>query len=362
MRKFLLQLFIVICASAGAFYFFYRYVPINMDEVSFYHVLACHQYPLNMLNDFRESCSQYDIKPPLVGRYLPLMENRHQGAISSFLYWPLFRLWPSPYSSRLWALILFAVQTFFLARICRTSWALTHVLMLLFMPYAFLHLVDIGPISALTASTFAVLWLVQQWVKKISMKESRGWICAGAAGFLIACCIWIKLSYFAILPGVMFLIANTIIENRQFFLDASKRAMLQRQGFLFLIMAVVPLFFLFGSINRYGDTLFAFVYRSGAALTTDHKPKWYLIKDLAHPLSSTHKIFMTGGHFTFWADHFYLYFLLVLLILGGIGLYKKGVAFNFFRLNVLLYIMTVLLVIIYPGSQDPAHLALASPF
>lgn len=357
--KLFLQIILIIVIMVSALFMFSYAVPFNMDEFSYYHVLASRYYPLNILNLFREPSTGYDLAP-FSHYYLPLRENIHQGSFSSLLYLPLFLLWPSPYSARLLTLILLAVQAYYLSKIFKTHWVITYLIILAYMPYAFLHICDIGPLSFHTASVILIYFLTQQWLKMLEMQRKMAWVYPFMIGLLIFFCIWIKLSYFAVLPGVVCLIAYRIISNRRMFGHSVKFRTLFWHIVILLAMIIIPSFILFNSRDINNHKFYEFLYMRTRMF--QFSSKWSLFDYFIHPLMSTHKIFSVSKSVAVGVDLANILILFAILIFGAIKLYLKRISFGFAVLNFCLFIVTYFFILLYSPSWAASHTALSLPF
>ncbi len=298
--KLIAQLAGLAALSAIFLYFFSTYVPFNMDEFAVYHALACQEYPLNKYNTFRESCAIYDLAP-LGEAYLPLRSSPYMGSFFGLLYYHLFKLWPAPYSARLLGLIILAMQAVLLNRIFKVNFLFSFLSLLLFMPYAFGHIADTGPVCFPIFSVFLVCYLAQKWAKSLEADKKYSVIFPVSIGGIIFLGIWHKLFYFSLLPGILVLIF--------YFTGKLKAKLIKQSAFIFLIPAALS-FILFNSAER---THRSHATRGGTSFITPYNPDKdnYRYSDflftqaknlkmfsqirlagyLINPLLSTHRIF-----------------------------------------------------------------------
>lgn len=338
---------------------FSHVVPFCMDEFSYYHVLATHYYPLNMLNHFRESSIAYDLKP-FLNYSVPLRENMHQGSFSSLLYLPVFLLWPSPYSARLLTLILIAVQSYCLSKIFRTNLLFAFCFILVLMPYTFVNVFDIGPSSFHMTSVFLIYLLTQRWLKNLRMKIKTTWLYPLSIGLLIFICIWIKLSYFAILPGIICLIAYQILTARGVTGHAVKFKPIFWHCVLMLAVVALPTFLLFQSRDVDNQRYFMFLFDQIHSF--NFRLRWDLISYFLHPLMNTHKVLIVDENINRSTDFVYVVLLLAILIYGILkpNFKKSRPHFVLFVLN--LFCITFFCISISPISWAASHMALCHPF
>jgi len=143
----------VLIIASGFLFWTSKYIPFNMDEFSQYHALGCSYYPNNIYNSFREGCEALDLAP-IPNHYYPLRSFEYTGSVFGLIYYPLFKLWPSPYSARFWGLLMLAVQALLIRKVFKINFILAYLSLLCFMPYAFQHLVDTGAVYFHTLSAF----------------------------------------------------------------------------------------------------------------------------------------------------------------------------------------------------------------
>ena len=275
---------------------FFSFVPVNMDEFCQYHVLACNEYPLNKLNVFRERCDACDLSLVKGGAFFPLLTYSYMGSVSAAVYYPLFKLWHSPYSSRLLGCFFLVAQAFLLFRIFRVSFLGCFFFLILFFPYAFQHIVE-GPIYFQTFSILYIYYLSRQWRSALYDGSGGVWLYPAGIGCVVFLGIWTKLSYFLILPSLFCLVFYALLEEgglRSVYLKYFKR------GWIILaITAVVPSYVLLNSVNRWGDKYSGviatgkFVDPSDAAGLMDHFI--LLSKFFTNPLQSAHLVLKKIG-------------------------------------------------------------------
>ncbi len=354
-----LSLPIILLLMFSALYLFSYTVPFNMDEFSYYHVLASHYYPLNMLNHFREPSTRFDLAP-FGYHYLPLRENFHQGSFSSLLYLPLFLVWPSPYSARLLTLLLLSAQAYCLSRLFRANWVIAYLFILAYMPYAFLHLCDIGPLSFHTTSVILICFLTDRWLKNLGLKNKAGWLYPLTIGLFVFLGVWIKLSYFVVLPGIACLVIYHIVRSRKMFHDPARTITLLRHLVILLAAAIVPSFILFNSRDVTNHRFYEFLFVHAGTIQTT--PKLALLQYFIYPLTVTHKVFSVScAKFPVLSIANAICFLAILLF-GLIKLYLKRIPLGFAVLNAGLFVAVLFFISLYPGSWAASHTALSLPF
>jgi hypothetical protein len=94
-------------------------IPPNMDDFSYYHLLACQAYPEARAHVFHQPCDGdgfYDLE--VLGRWLPIRSYPYIGATPSWLYRPIHALFPHYESARAMGL---GLALLFLAGIVRLT-------------------------------------------------------------------------------------------------------------------------------------------------------------------------------------------------------------------------------------------------
>ena len=246
-----MELIIIVIISIVFLFVFSSYVPFHMAEFLPYHAISCNYYPLNALNTFRKSCAVVDLAP-IPGYYLPLRSFKYIGSSPSLIYFPLFKLWLSPYSVRLMGLAMLAIQAFLLYKLFHINLLISFLLLLFCMPYSFQHIVDERPIAMHTTSIFLLYFLIQRWIISIEIGRKQSWKFSFLIGLVIFLGIWTKISYFFLIPGVFIFICYFVMTKKHIFDDRLKSKQLVKDSILLLIIAITPSFLLFNSADREG--------------------------------------------------------------------------------------------------------------
>ncbi len=341
---------------------FFSYVPFNMDELCSYHVIACNEYPLNKLNVFRERCDACDLSV-LKGPFVPLLTYSYVGSSAAAVYYPLFKLWRSPYSIRFLGLLFLAAQAFLLYKIFRLDLFFCFFFLLLFFPYAFQHMVDFGPKLLQTTSIFLVLYLSRQWRLAAEAGSGSSWKYPACIGALIFLGVWTKLAYFLVVPSILVLVAYTLFEGRgmrAFDLKQFKR------GWLFLVLtAIVPSYILLNGVNRWGAK-YAKIAENGKfvplfdlAGLRDHFIA--LSKFFTNPLQSAHVVFEVKETATF-AGIFFLVLMAGFFCFAVWRMFSSGKRVAFVVLNIALFFVALILMAYNQNVWAMHHVALAFPF
>jgi len=166
-----------------------------MDELAAYHPIACLFYPNNCENNFRESCSEYNLAV-FPGHYWPLRSYTYTGSVQALIYFPLFRLFQNPWSARFLGLLLLAAQSLVLSKIAKVPSSVLFLILLLFFPYSFCHIVDDSPISLHCFLVFAIVMMIEVYY------ESKPLRSAILIGFLVFVGIASKLTFFWLIPAL----------------------------------------------------------------------------------------------------------------------------------------------------------------
>lgn len=349
-----LNILLVVIISLLFLFLFSAYVPFHMDGLGHYHAIMCHYYPLNALNQFREACGQYDLAP-VPGHYLPLRTFPYIGAFPSLVYYPLFRLWPSPYSARLLGLIMLAIQAFLICKLFRVEMALSFIILIFFMPYAFQHIVDFGTLIFQTTAVFFIYYLAQKWKKSFDDNGRHNFKYPFFIGVSLFLGIWTKLSFFALVPGIFVLIAYSFMCGRKIL---RKKLIL---GAIVLFFSVaVPALILFNSETRQHEKYYAVLQRDASYMALN--PNNELIKYIFNPLLSADRIFIIGKGWITVEGFFWAAVIAGLLIFGIRQLYTRKEKYGFVIINVILFLLALFFVIVYPASWAMHHVILSFPF
>lgn len=294
--KIALQAFAVLGLSLGVVFLAAHYIPLDMDEFVPYHTLACLEYPLNQLNVFRESCSGYDLA--LWGKtFLPLRTYGYEGSLPSLLYYPLFKIWPSPYSARWIGILILALQGLILGKLFKMRSLYCFLGLLLFMPYGFSHIVDFGPSSYQTVSMLLLYAISIRCARRLEENRSIFFYCVGA-GILIFICLWIQIVFFLILPGLLLSMCFWPVFS---LIKMSKAGLKKKVVLRFFwgattmgLAAALPAWWLFNALTRTGTT-YAHEYPPSQlflSLSQAWNHAHYLWYFFHNPLRSTHIIFL----------------------------------------------------------------------
>lgn len=335
-----------------------------MDEFASFHALACLNYPLNSLNTFRESCTGYDLAP-IPNLYLPLRSYHYEGSVSGLIYFPLFKLWPSPYSGRLLGMLMLLFQAYCLRKLFNTNLTLTFLLLLYFMPYVFQHIVDYGAAAINVTSVYLICLLIRKWIVLIPQENRRSWLAAMGIGLLMFLGVWIKLTYFFIIPALSIMALYHVFSNRPILDFAKHRKKLFKDLMLLALSFAVPTFILLNAFDRSNHRYYEWIVNSPVAGFSDHETLWnhfiFLSKNLTNPLQTAQYLFRIGETATP-AGILYLIDMLLILSFGCIVLLIKRENWHFPLIHTILFALSLLLVSYSLQSWGMHHLIYGYPF
>jgi len=346
-----------------AFAFFSSRVPFNSCEFIPYSALSLHFSPLNSLQ--RNAFSDMYYLAPFSNIFLPLRTYYHMGLVHSALYFPLFALWPSPYSARLVGLAMLILQAFLVYKIFKLDFLASFLLLLFFMPYAFQNIADTGPVSFQLTSIFFIFYLTQKWMASLEKNEKRGWAYPLAIGIVIFLGIWAKLAYFFVLPAVSCLVFYQIAVSRKIFAFFPKPKILIRHLAILLAAAAIPSFVLLNSKQLDSHKYFELITGS-EKLNPFDIATWLgqaklMARFLVYPLKAAHLIFDTNVNVRpegfLWCSA-----LAALFITGIVILRKRKEQLGFIIVNVFLFLLTFFLMTLSRRAWAMHHVVLAYPF
>jgi hypothetical protein len=186
-------------------------VPYNMDEFMPYRWLFCTAFVHTASASAFAQCSAYDLQLPWTSIVLPLRSFDYAGSTPVIFYAPVFAVWHDLASVRLIGLLFLTLQAWLLTRLFPIRMWVAGLALLGFFPYFFQHLVDTGPVALHTTSVFLFVWLCSRWC------SDPRWIYPLAGGVLLFLCLWTKLIYLLLLPGLALLGLYCIIRQSQAF-------------------------------------------------------------------------------------------------------------------------------------------------
>jgi len=362
-NKSVLEMMIIIIIAIVAVLLFSQFVPLNMDEFCVYHPLAVRNYPLNKLNVFHERPTQYDLAP-LPGLYLPLRAYHYLGSVTCLIYYPLFRVWPSPYSARFLGLIMLALQAFLIYKLLRTDPLVSFLILLFFMPYSFQHIADTGPVSLHTTSIFMLYYLLRGWCTSIKNKARSAFKYPVIIGLILFLGIWVKLTYVVLLPAIMLMIFYSFFES-----GIQLKRNVKTLGFQIAVLCgtfIVPTFILLNSTDRAAHKYFYQFTQTGALMPetetlflNNHFLK--ILSYFTNPLLSAHRIFTIDNPVSLQG----IFLIILIIAFIGIGIRymrRSAISLRFTIFNIILFSLTLLIVLLLPKTWAMHHVVLSFPF
>ncbi len=362
----LLQWAGVACLAVAYLFLFARQLPYHMDEFLGFHALACEHYPHNRLNDFRSSCSGYDLAV-WGDTYLPLRSYDYVGSLPGLLYWPLFRLFGTPWSARLLGPLALALQALLVHRLFGVRPLLAYGLLLLCMPYAFAHTVDFGTVVPQATAVFAVTFWTDRWLATRRDDRRISGIYPILAGATVFLAIWSKISFFFVVPGLALTTLTQCWTAARTRRPPRQRWRLSGEALAGALAALVPTLLLLAARDREGEPYARWI--TGSELTPFSDPaalgERFLRRFLhfvLNPLRAAHVITRSPDRWT--SVGVALVALAVVLVAAGyLGPLARDRAARR-RVTALLTacLLTVGLVVASQRTWAFHHLVLAAPF
>jgi len=364
-NRFIIDSMIILIIGFSAVFIFSASVPFNMDEVYQYHALAVRHYPLNTLNMFREWSSRYDLA--VFGKhFLPLRSFHYTGSFPCLLYYPLFRIWPSPYSARFLGIIMLYLQSILLYKLFKTRLLWNFLFLLAFAAYSFQHIADMGPVSFQTTSVFLIYYLLAGWAKTFSRNIYFSCLYPICIGLLLFLCVWTKIAFFFIMPGIICFSAAFIISRKDVFFADVKRArafLLQSLTCVFSFLTLS--FLLFNAIDRGHKKYFAELLRADASKIDGFQGFFShmanIFSYLLNPLKTAHRIFDITQ--TVSIQGVIIVLIITFYIHRAMRLARNsGQNILFLKSQLVSFALSVLLIAVFPKAWAMHHLILAFPF
>ena len=333
----------MIILAASFFFYFITYIPFNHDEFFMYTV------------DHRRDLA-------LIGNtYLPLRSLSYVGSFSIIMYQPLRHIWNSPYSARLMGLLALIFQAMLLQKLFNIRRDHAFLFLILFMPYAFQHMVDTGPIIYHTTAIFLILYLTKLW--KNTTTKLSGWKYTLSISLILFLCIWIKLSFFFILPGILILISYALFFNPQLNPYTKKIRILQ----LLVMLAVMtlPTYVLLNATDitthQHYYTILTQTQRLQPLSIAWNNHFWNLLVGYyLNPLQAAHRVFMIQALYS-WQGFLYCELYISILIATLCSATKTNIIANI-CMPLLAFLVTIFLLITSQETWAMHHVVLSFPF
>jgi hypothetical protein len=187
---------IVVLAAILA-YLLHLLIPYNMDEFLALRLVGIWRFPANAWD---VSQNLTDLNVFNLGLKFPALTYGYIGSLKSFLYYPLYLLWPSPVSARFLGILFLGFQAYLIHKLFRLSVVPVFAGLCLFFPYFFTHAVDAGPLVFGTTSIFLLLFLIRKW-----LQTGKQWW-AFLASVTVFLGLLEKMTFLWLLPGIVALV------------------------------------------------------------------------------------------------------------------------------------------------------------
>ncbi len=158
------------------------FVPPDMDDFIQFHALACWYYPNAALHISEEPCNGA-LNVKLLGVWEWARAYDYIGSAYSFLYYPLFLLWPHWYSASLLGVLLMIPGVLAASRLLGVRMDVAALALLPF-PVLFYTLRDNGQVTLQLALLYVLPWLAYRTV--CAKRTSAWWLLNVAGGLLLA--------------------------------------------------------------------------------------------------------------------------------------------------------------------------------
>ena len=366
--KLISEISIMLIIALGFVFLISLYVPFNMDEFVGYRALAYWYYPLNRLNTFVESYHGYDLAPFGKNFFLQLRSYQYIGSLPSIIYYPLFKVWPSPYSARFLGLLILAIQALLIHRIFKIDPLLSFILLLSYMPYAFQHVVDKGPVALQITSVFFICYLMPKWMLSIRNNSRLSGTYPLVIGIVFFLGVWIKIAYFFMLPGILGLMLYYIISERDMFVSSgySKLKKIAQHLLILFCAAGIPIFILLNAFDRYGYRYYGYLTYSiqnpiNRNIERLIKHLYKLSEYFINPPATANNIFIMKEVMTL-AGILMAAVIIILLYYGIRQCRMEKIKYAFPLVNIALFLLTFFFIALSARTKYMHHVVLSLPF
>ena len=362
--KLIIEILVIFLISIIFLFIFSSYVPFDTFEFLIYHTLASNYYHLNKLNTFWEGANAYYLAP-LPNLYLPLRSFDYIGIVHDIIYYPLFKLWPSPYSARFLGLLMLIIQAYFIYKIFKIDILISFIFLFSCMPYVFQHLVDTGPVTFQLTSIFCICYFAHRWLVHIKNGYSHSWRYPLVIGLILFLGFWAKVAYLFLLPAIIILIFYYIIHSEISLKNQPISKILIRDLLILFGVAAILSFILFFAQQPDG-TRYYNVFINGRVINFFKFNAWIeKVKEFAsfflNPLSSARRVFLIKNNITL--KGISLCSVMIVLICSGIWqLRLKKEKISFIILNIALFFLTLFLMSFCTRAGGMHHIVLSFPF
>ena len=349
---------------------FSNFVPYNMDEFSMYHVLSCHYYKYNLLNEVQEGCKYYDLNFLNTGLILPMREYHYMGSFTSIYYYPIFLLWKSPISARFMGIIFLMIQALILSQIFNIGFEYIFLGLAVFFQYFFQHISDTGVVGFQITSVFLIYYLAIKWFENTKIRYPS------LIAIVIFLGIWTKLTFFWFLPAIGIIFTMLLFENRRcvFTRKNIKKFLIQLGLLSVLLLALFCLLFLSTAPTNYnkpylGQLFSGSGFRPLSKIFSAEISNIEVFRSFVNPMRTTERIGYANSvdfvgkpdFFTYLFDVF-LYLSVPLLWLSAFFLVKSKKEIWKSLILYLCFIITGFLILMTQSASVMHHAILSFPF
>ena len=227
-------------------------VPANVDESIQYHPIACDFYPNAKYHTFWNPCD-HSTDLVLFGVHFKRSYN-YIGGLSSYLYYPFFRMYPSILTQRLFGVVFLFLFIGILILLEKENKLAVIVLFGLSVPLVYQTVDDTGPVRYALFITAFTAWLVRHIG---SLKQ--GWL-NKPLNVLLGCLLFLAVEekpfFLYLIPSVLLLtVAYNIDNNQAVAIVTSVRRVLRQMWLALVIFAGLTCLYLLAAKTS-GDDLY----------------------------------------------------------------------------------------------------------
>lgn len=353
-----------VCFALSLILFFYvaDITPIDQDEFAHYHYIMCTYYNQSRLGFMEDYCNSHNLFLLNSNISLPILSSIYNGSFPVIYYYPLFLISRTPLSARFVGFLFICLQAFILSKLFKIRYTYLLLGLSLFFPYFFQHIIDTGPVSFQITSIYLIYCLAQKWVKT----KKLGF--AILIALIIFVGVWIKLTYFWLLPGITLILLNFIFEYKNKIIKNNQLYIIHL--LILIIISLVLFLTLFLSTDTatrypYYDILLNAEYNSYSNIL---EPFISLAESsfsgVVNPLYATHRSYEPSKPtFIIFSYDLILYGTIVMVLIWSMRQksisVKKKISSAFY---LLLFILTSLFIGLNQKAWAMHHIILAYPF
>jgi hypothetical protein len=382
--KLLIESAAILLISFFVVHLFSVFIPYNMDDYAQYINISTWTYHLSSYNTFREDPRAYDLAV-IDHHFLPLRSFVYVGSIPGFIYYPLYKLWPSPDSARFLGLLYLAVQAFLIYKIFDMDLLFSFAFLFIFMPYGFQHIVDPGVVSLLNTSVFAVYYFTQKWFAlTFDLRSKKYIIYPVLAGLMMFLAFWSRLSYLFYLPSIILMTFSVFFLNRDKFLPSRaiegdklvysfpwpqireiKNRILLGFAAMFAVLGVLT-YLLLHALSVPGYRYYEIVFGGGRVNMLDPKAlaaqASKFVRYFLNPPTVASKVFDFQGQIVTPTGIIYVVTFVLLMGYGIFLCYRSKRSAGFIITNIFLFLVACGIIMRSQLAEGPHHIIPAFPF